>query len=88
MSYHSPATSQTWGKGPSWGCWVRYSVPRSRYRQDPLPLGADAPAPELFGPEQPLPSGMQVAEQGQLEVMPLGPLFDQQRQGISSEERP
>ena len=28
-------------------------MPRPRYRQDPLPIGPDAPQVELFGPEQP-----------------------------------
>jgi hypothetical protein len=50
-------------------------MPRHRYRQEPLLLGAEAPSAELFGPEQPTPPGLQVAEQGQLDVVPLGPLF-------------
>jgi hypothetical protein len=50
-------------------------MPRQRYRQNPLPLGSDAPPAELFGPEQPNPPGLQVAEQGQLDVVPLGSLF-------------
>jgi hypothetical protein len=54
-------------------------MPRQRYRQDPLPIGTDAPAVELFGPEQPNPPGLQVVEQGQLGVVPLGPLFDESR---------
>jgi hypothetical protein len=33
---------------------------------------------ELYGPEQPTPPGLQVAEQGQLGVVPLGPLFEGQ----------
>jgi hypothetical protein len=49
---------------------------RRRYRQDPLPIGPDAPPVELFGPEQPHPPGLQVVEQGHLGVVPLGPLFD------------
>ncbi len=49
---------------------------RHRYRQNPLPLGPDAPPVELYGPEQPTPPGLQVAEQGQLGVVPLGPLFE------------
>jgi hypothetical protein len=53
-------------------------MPRQRYRQNPLPLGPDAPPAEVFGPEQPNPPGLQVAEQGQLGVVPLGPLFDGQ----------
>ena len=53
-------------------------MPRHRYRQEPLALGAEAPSAELFGPEQPNPPGLQVAEQGQLGVVPLGPLFDKQ----------
>ena len=63
-------------------------MPRPRYRQDPLPLGAEAPAPELFGPQQPLPAAMQVAEQGQLDVMPLGPLFEQEVARDGKEETP
>jgi hypothetical protein len=50
-------------------------MPRHRYRQNPLPLGPDAPPVEVFGPEQATPPGLQVAEQGQLDVVPLGPLF-------------
>ncbi len=53
-------------------------MPRPRYRQDPLPIGPDAPPVELFGPEQPNPPGLQVAEQGLLNVVSLGPLFDEQ----------
>ena len=53
-------------------------MPRQRYRQNPLPLGPDTPPVELFGPEQPNPPCLQVAEQGQLGVVPLGPLFDKQ----------
>jgi hypothetical protein len=51
-------------------------MPRQRYRQNPLPLGPEAPPVELFGPEQPDPPGLQVTEQGQLDVVPLGPLFE------------
>ncbi len=51
-------------------------MPRPRYRQDPLPLGDCAPPPTLYGPEQPLPAGLERIEQGQLGVMPLGPLFE------------
>jgi hypothetical protein len=29
------------------------AMPRPRYRQDPLPIGPDAPQVELFGPKQP-----------------------------------
>lgn len=54
-------------------------MPRHRYRQDPLPLGPEAPKLDLFGPEQPNPPGLQVAEQGQLDVVSLGPLFEVQR---------
>ena len=54
------------------------AMPRPRYRQDPLPIGPDAPPVELFGPEQPNPPGLQVAEQGLLNVVSLGPLFDEQ----------
>jgi len=51
-------------------------MPRHRYRQNPLPLGPDARPVELYGPEQPTPPGLEVAEQGQLGVVPLGPLFE------------
>ena len=51
-------------------------MPRPRYRQDPLPLGDCAPPPTLYGPEQPLPAGLERIEQGQLGVVPLGPLFE------------
>ena len=61
-------------------------MPRHRYRQKPLPLGPDAPPVELFGPEQANPPGLQVAEQGQLGVVPLGPLFDGQSGNESSNE--
>ena len=57
------------------------AMTRPRCRQDPLPLGSDAPPPELFGPEQELPPGLQLAEQGQLPVTPLGPLFEEQAHG-------
>ncbi|MCT0213647.1 MAG: hypothetical protein DCF23_05730 [Cyanobium sp.] len=61
-------------------------MPRQRYRQNPLPLGPDAPPVELFGPDQPNPSGLQVVEQGQLGVVPLGPLFDAQSGNTSCNE--
>ncbi len=32
---------------------------------------------ELLDPEHPKPPGLKVAEQGQLVVVPLGPLFEQ-----------
>jgi hypothetical protein len=51
-------------------------MPRLRYRQNPLPIGPDAPAAELYGPAQANPPGLQVIEQGNLAVVPLGPLFD------------
>ena len=53
-------------------------MPRARYRQNPLPLGPDAPPPATYGPEQPLPPGLQATSQGQLElgVAVLGPLFE------------
>jgi hypothetical protein len=51
-------------------------MPRPRYRQDPLPLGDCAPPPALYGPEQPLPVGLERTEQGLLAVVPLGPLFE------------
>ena len=83
-----PRSFQLHGPEPYGGEWRCNSVPRPRYRQDPLPLGAEAPAPELFGPQQPLPAAMQVAEQGQLDVMPLGPFFDRERARDGDEERP
>jgi len=52
------------------------AMPRPRYRQDPLPIGPDAPQLELFGPEQPNPPGLELMQQGHLEVLPLGPLFE------------
>ena len=51
-------------------------MPRSRYRQDPLPIGPEAPQVELFGPEQPNPPGLELMQQGHLEVLSLGPLFE------------
>jgi hypothetical protein len=51
-------------------------MPRPRYRQDPLPLGDCTPPPTLYGPEQALPLGLERVEQGQLGVVPLGPLFE------------
>ena len=38
-------------------------MPRPRYRQDPLPLGDCTPPPALYGPEQPLPAGLERIEQ-------------------------
>ena len=51
-------------------------MPRARYRQNGLSLGEQTPSPELYGPEQPLPAGLQQITQGQLDVVPLGPLFE------------
>ena len=56
-------------------------MPRLRYRQDPLPIGAEAPPVKLFGPAQPNPPGLELMQQGQLEVVPLGALFEKDRQG-------
>jgi hypothetical protein len=53
-------------------------MPRARYRQNGLPLGDQTSSPELLGPEQLLPPGLQQMEQGQLDVLPLGTLFDGQ----------
>ena len=40
---------------------------------------------ELFGPEQPNPPGLELMQQGQLEVVHLGPLFDEERaEGVES----
>jgi hypothetical protein len=55
-------------------------MPRPRYRQDPLPIGPDAPPVELFGPEQPNPPGLELMQQRQLEVVPMGPLFEKDRE--------
>jgi hypothetical protein len=41
-------------------------MPRPRYRQDPLPIGPNAPPVELFGPEQPNPPGLELMQQGHL----------------------
>jgi len=57
------------------------AMPRPRYRQDPLPIGPDAPQVELFGPAQPNPTGLELRQQGQLGVLPLGRLFEKDRQG-------
>ena len=52
-------------------------MPRPRYRQDPLPIGPDAPQVELFGPEQSNPPPrLELMQQGHLEVLTLGPLFE------------
>lgn len=50
------------------------AMPRQRYRQNPLPLGPEAPGSVLYGPEP--PPSLQLVQQGQLGVVPLGPLFD------------
>jgi hypothetical protein len=47
-------------------------MPRQRYRQNPLPLGSDAPPAELFGPEQPNPPGLQKDSPESLSRMRLG----------------
>ena len=52
-------------------------MPRARYLQASLPIGPGAPPPTIYGPERPLPPGLRVATQGQLELgVPLGPLFE------------
>jgi hypothetical protein len=61
-------------------------MPRPRYRQDPLPIGPDAPQVQLFGPEQPNPPGLELMQQGQLPVLPLGPLFDGQKEAAISND--
>lgn len=63
-------------------------MPRSRYRQDPLFQGDAAPPPQLYGPTQPLPAGLQHSEQGQLPLdgSSLGPLFAQQAEDPSPAE--
>jgi hypothetical protein len=58
------------------------AMPRPRYCQNTLPLGSDAPPPKLFGPEQDLPPGLQLAEQGQLPVTPLELLFEGRRMDL------
>ena len=65
--------------------WVLF-VPRHRYRQDPLPLGDVAPAAELFGPEQPSLPGLELMQQGQLQVLPLGPLFESNQDGAKLDD--
>ena len=60
------------------------AMPRPRYRQDPLPIGPAAPPVELFGPEQPNPPGLELMQQMQLEVVPLGPLFDGQGEAVNT----
>ena len=62
-------------------------MPRPRYRQDPLPLGDCAPPPTLYGPEQPLPPGLERTEQGLLAVVPLGPLFEGETSAPSTDAR-
>ena len=61
-------------------------MPRPRYRQDPLPIGPEAPPVKLFGPEQPNPPGLELMQQGQLPVLPLGPLFDGQNEAAISND--
>jgi hypothetical protein len=39
---------------------------------------------ELFGPEQPKSSGLELMQQMQLQVIPLGPLFDGQSETATS----
>jgi hypothetical protein len=62
-------------------------MPRPRYRQNPLPLGEWAPPPTLYGPKQPLPPGLERTEQGQLPVVPLGPLFEAKASAGSPDAR-
>ena len=59
-------------------------MPRPCYRQDHLPIGPGAPQVELFGPEQPKSSGLELMQQMQLQVIPLGPLFDGQSETATS----
>jgi len=60
------------------------AMPRPRYRQDPLPIGPAAPPVELFGPVQPNPPGLELMQQMQLQVVPLGPLFDGQGEAVNT----
>jgi hypothetical protein len=39
---------------------------------------------ELFGPEQPNPPGLELMQQMQLQVVPLGPLFDGQCDAVNT----
>jgi hypothetical protein len=39
---------------------------------------------KLFGPEQPNPPGLELMQQMQLQVVPLGPLFDGQGEAVNS----
>ncbi|WP_254987053.1 hypothetical protein [Cyanobium sp. ATX 6E8] len=60
--------------------WERLQIrgmPRLRYQQNPLPIGPEAPPVVLYGPEQAIPPGLQVVEQGRLDVITLGPLFEE-----------
>jgi hypothetical protein len=41
---------------------------------------------KLFGPEQPNPPGLELMQQGQLAVLPLGPLFDGQNEAAISSD--
>ena len=62
------------------------AMPRPRYRQDPLPIGPDAPQVVLFGPEQPNPPGLELMQQGHLELLPLGPLFEGNQEEANPDE--
>jgi hypothetical protein len=39
---------------------------------------------KLFGPEQPNPPGLELMQQMQLQVVPLGPLFDGQGEAVNT----
>jgi hypothetical protein len=41
---------------------------------------------KLFGPEQPNPPGLELMQQMQLQVVPLGPLFDRQGGNVNSND--
>jgi hypothetical protein len=73
---------------PCWSGIGLVTMPRSRYRQNGLPFGAETSPPELFGPEQPLPAGLESVEQGQLDVIPLGPLFKDSDSGSKRVAQP
>jgi hypothetical protein len=41
---------------------------------------------ELFGPKQPNPPGLELMQQGQLEVVSLGPLFEGNQQEAKTDQ--
>jgi hypothetical protein len=41
---------------------------------------------ELFGPEQPNPPGLELMQEGQLDVLSLGPLFESNQEEAKPDE--